>query len=103
MARTQEFKAYSTKTVALAGTAEQLTATEKFVKSFAVQGLPTNTDYVYIGDINGQNFAIAPGKSITINGDNMDNGTSGKIDLSTVYIDVLVNGEGVAYVALEGL
>jgi hypothetical protein len=103
MARTQVLTAFTSLTVVAPATPEALSASENFVKSFAIQGLPTNTDFVFIGDAFLQEYAIAPGKSVTITGDNMDNGTAGKIDLASVYVRVLVAGEGVAFLALEGI
>jgi hypothetical protein len=103
MARTQVLTGYTNKTVASSLVPEKMIATQTFVKSFIVESLVGNTDYVYIGDATNQTVAIAPGKALTVNGDNMDNGTSGKIDLSTVYVKVNVNGEGVAFMSLVGL
>lgn len=102
MSRKQILKAYSNKTVALAATPEALTATSEYVKSVTIQGLATNTDFVYVGDSTGQLYAVAPGKSICIHGDGLDYGGFGEIDISLIWIRVLVNGEGVSYLALSG-
>ena len=101
MARLQILTANAPIVVAAAGTPVPLTATQNFVKSVIVQANPTNTDFVYVGDASVQNFGLSPGKSLEIHGDNMDNGTSGKLDLNTIYIDALVNGEGVTFMYLE--
>ena len=85
-----------------AGVPVPLSATEYWVKSLIVQGLDSNTDFVMIGDLALQSHSVEPRRSIVIWGDNLDNGTAGQIDLSTVYLDVLVNGEGVNVMVLEG-
>ncbi len=103
MSRTQVFTNPANKVVASNAVPEQLQASSQFVKSFIIEALPGNTDFIFIGDSTRQTMAIAPGKAITVHGDNMDNGTYAKIDLSSIYVKVNVNGEGVAYLILVGL
>jgi len=101
MARLQVLTANAPLTVTVPGTPVPLVGSQIFVKSVVIQANPTNTDYVYVGDGTIQNFGLSPGKSVEIHGDNMDNGTSGKLDLNTIYIDALVGGEGVTFMYLE--
>lgn len=103
MARTQVLTANTTLTVPVAGTAVPLTGTQNFVKSVIVQALPGNTDFVYVGNSAVQNYALSPGKAVEIHGDNMDNGTTAKLNLNTIYVDADVNNEGVTFMYLEGL
>lgn len=103
MSRTQTLKSYTTKTVALAATPEVLQATQEFVKSILIQAPATNTDFVYVGDSAAQLVAIAPGKSITFYGDNLDHGTYAKFDLSQIWVKVNVNGEKVNYMSMSGI
>lgn len=101
MARQQLLTGYATKLVAAAATPEKIQNTSKNVCSIVIQALATNTDFIYWGDASNQNFALAPGKSIEIHGDNLDHGASAFLDISTIYIRVSVNGEGVSYVTLD--
>jgi len=41
--------------------------------------------------------ALSPGKSVRIEGDKLDLGTQGYVDLSKIYLRVGVNGNGVAF------
>lgn len=103
MARTQSLVSNAVLTIASSATPQQLSVTQIFVKSFLIQALPTNTDFVYWGDLTRQNMPLSPGKGIEVNGDAMDQGTTGKIDLSTIYVKSNVNGEGVSFTYLLGL
>lgn len=102
MARQQTITAYANKTVAASATPEKLYATSKLVCSVVIQALPTNTDFIYVGDSSNQKFALAPGKSWEIHGDALDNGAQAYIDISLLYIRVAVNGEGVAFCTCDG-
>lgn len=102
MSRKQLLESFVNKTVASSLVPEQITAVSQYVKSVAIQGLPTNTDFIYVGDRTRQLFAIAPGKSITIHGDGLDHGGYGEIDISLIFIKVSVNGEGASILALQG-
>lgn len=101
MARLQVLTTNAALPVPVAGTPVPLMATQTFVKSVIIQADPTNTDFVYVGNATIQNYGLSPGKSVEIHGDNMDNGTSGKLDLNTIYVDSLVNGEGVTFMYLD--
>jgi hypothetical protein len=86
------------KTVAGAGTAEPLSATELKVAAFTVQALGTNTGNVYIGDENvssSQKAAfLAAGELFEYDSTKNQQGNT-EINLAEVYIDVDANGEGV--------
>lgn len=84
-----------TKAVTTAGTAERLTASTLKVGSVLIFPLRTNTGRVFIGTASG---ALAQHVTIPL----VISAPSGKyIDLTDYFIDVTVNGEGVAYLALS--
>ena len=84
-------------TVAVAGTAEAL-GTQQIAGPLAVKALTTNTDLIYIGndgagDVSSANgFQLAAGEVIIF--DHVSN-------LSAIYIDAAVNGEGVSWLTLD--
>lgn len=102
MSREQRLAAFPITTVPTAGTPVQLNASLETIKSVIVQALPQNTDFIKIGDANYQETYIAPGRALTITGDGMDYGGYGQFSLSGIWIDSLVNGEGVSYMVLRG-
>lgn len=80
-------------TVAVAGTAEPLATTSTPIISVTVKALAGNTGMVYVGneDVDNSNgFVLDAGEPVSIDIDN----------LSKVYIDVDVAGEGVSWIAL---
>lgn len=85
-----------------AGVATPLSVTDLYVKSVIIQALDSNTDFVQIGDATTQSHDIEPRRSLVIYGDPLDNGTGAQINLATIYFDVLVNGEGISVMYLEG-
>lgn len=101
MARLQVLTANNQLNVTVPGTAVPLVGSSLYAKSVVIQARPSNTDFVQIGDSSVQNFSLAPGKSVEIHGDNMDNGTSGKLDLNSIYVDAIVAGEGVYFMYLD--
>jgi hypothetical protein len=87
----------SEKTVTAAGTAEALSASSQRVRSFAVVAKTANTGQVYVGgsDVaSGTNDGLAPGDSLSIPSESW-------LDLTAVYIDVDVSGEGVDFYAVK--
>lgn len=102
MARQQTLTTYPNKNVAAAATPEVLYASSKLVCSLVVQALSTNTDFIYVGTSARQLFALAPGKSLELHGDSLDNGAQAYLDINTIYIRVAVNGEGVAFMTCDG-
>ena len=62
-------------------------------KSVLIQSKTTNSDLIYILDSNGNvAHSLEPGNSVEINGDNLDNGTGGYLDLREIFLDAEVNG-----------
>lgn len=82
------------KTVTAAGTPEALSPTSVPAFKIAISALPTNTGNVYVGDENVD--ATAPQKGVRVAAAFppliLEIG-----DLSQVYIDAAVNGEGVSF------
>lgn len=104
MARTQVLDCIPNVTCPVAGVAVPLVSDPTFfVKSLVIQALPTNTGEIRFGGINGQEIVLTGGRSATIMGDNMDNGTTAKIQVSNVFVKATVGGEGVAVSVLENL
>ncbi len=87
------------KTVAAAGTRERLIAVANnvSVKAVTVVAKEGNTGLVYVGkdDVASTNTPdLNPGDTVSLSGDEPCN-------LSDIYIDVSVNGEGVDYWAIQ--
>jgi len=102
MSRRQYLRSGAFVPVPVAGTPVPLSATELWVKSVIIQAQPANSDFIYIGDSVGQLQALEPRRSLKIWGDEMDNGGTALINLAEIYIDAVVNGEGVNFTYLEG-
>lgn len=86
-----------------AGVPVPLSNVTHYVKSLIIQALPANTDFVAVGDATLQVHQLEPRRSLKVWGDNLDNGTTGKIDLAKVFINAAVANEGVSFTYLEGL
>jgi len=87
-----------TKTVASAGTAEPLSATDLFSYSIEIAALDTNTGKVYVGDSDVDSTTAAgldAGKAITMSGP-LINGNQYEIRVDQIYVDAATNGEGVS-------
>jgi hypothetical protein len=81
------------KTVTTAGTQVALAASTT-VKSVTVKALRTNTNLIYVGDSSVSNttgFQLSPGDTISMD----------IADLATVYIDSVIDGEGVSFIAIN--
>ena len=78
-------------------TPQPLSVTSLLVTSFIIQGPLSNTDFIILGSVTGQFQQIAPGRDLAVNGDNLDNGTTGYVDLSKWYV-ASVSGNQVANV-----
>ena len=79
------------KTVASAGTAEPLAASQALVSGVYIKALATNTDAVYVGDSDvdaAGGFVLAPGELVFLE----------IADLASVYIDAAEDAEGVSYI-----
>ena len=85
------------KTVTTAGTAVAL-GTQLIAGPILVKALPSNTDLVYVGndgasDVTSSNgYPLAASEQVIL--EHVPN-------LSNVYVDSAVNGEGVAWIALD--
>lgn len=83
--------------VTTAGTAVQLSTTKILANWIYIQPKPANTDVVYIGDSTvsstvGVEFAVGnSGVLWPVVGTNV-------YDLSTIWVDAAVNGEGVKFI-----
>ena len=87
----------SAKTVAAAGTAEQLASSSQRVKCLVLIAKPANTGQVYLGgsDVaSSTNGGLEPGASLEFEAVNW-------LDLSDIYVDVDTAGEGVDYYAVK--
>lgn len=104
MARTQTLQTLPNVVCTVAGVAYPLSSDSNlYVKSLVVQSVPTNTGDMAIGDAANQELYLTTGRSATIYGDNMDNGTSAKLQVSSIYVRGTVNGEQVSVTILENL
>lgn len=104
MARTQRFKPLPNVVCTVAGVAYPLSSDpDLYVKSLVVQSVPTNTGDIAVGDDANQELYLTTGRSATIYGDNMDNGTSAKLQVASIYVRSTVNGEQVSVTILENL
>lgn len=83
--------------VGVAGTATPLAGSQTFAKSIFIQGIATNTGLIRVGfDSTNMTIELSAGRGVTLQGDNSDNGTTAKLDLSQVYITSTINGEAAA-------
>lgn len=93
------------KTVASAGTAEPLSSTRLLTPSFVVRALPSdhpsspNTGYIYVGSSTSagvtNGMPLSPGESNEKAARFTRYGVHKLWDLSKIYIDAQVSGEGV--------
>jgi hypothetical protein len=87
------------KTVTTAGTAEALQANIDLYKSLSIRANTTNTGQVYVG---GADVASTTNEGLEA-GASLDLPTSNHgWDLSDIYIDVSVSGEGVSFYGKRG-
>lgn len=103
MSRSQFVKSGGQVLAVTPGVLVPLSSTPLWVKSVQVTANPQNTDFVYIGGSVGQGNPLEPRRTCEITGDNMDNGTSGKINLADIFFSANVTGEGISFIYLEGL
>lgn len=94
------------KTVAATGTAEQLSATQLLVKKAWFRPLSGNTNPVVIGNDGAGDVALSNGLVLEpadppfAVGDVESRGKDQELDLSSVWVDVTTNGEGVSVLYL---
>lgn len=83
---------FGRKTIAAAGTEEQLAASTAVTQGVTVRALTANTNLVFVGGANtvssATGYQLAAGESVFIACDN----------LADVWLDVTTNGEGVSYI-----
>lgn len=80
--------------VAVAGTATPISGSQIFAKSVFIQGKATNTGLIRVGFSSTQiNMELSAGRGVTIQGDNSDNGTTAKLDLSQIFVTSTINNE----------
>lgn len=97
--------AAAVKTVTAAGTREPLaTGPGVRVRAVTIRALSTNTGNVWVGDVRviaatpAFGYVLAPGEVVSFSVD-MPEWTAGNaVNLSKIYLDVDVAGEGVCYV-----
>lgn len=82
------------KTVTTAGTEVPLTATKVMANWLLIQPISTNTGIIYLGD-----SSVTSANGVELNVGDSDvlwpSSTTNIYDLSTIYIDSSVSGEGV--------
>jgi hypothetical protein len=86
------------KVVTTAGTAVPLSTTKLYTTAFLVQANAANTGLIYVGDstVAASNAPyLVAGASNSKEGQTVTRGMIQTFDLSKVYIDASVNGEGV--------
>lgn len=102
MSRLQRFVTLPNLVLGAAGAAI-VADTSLYVKSVTVQSVSTNTGLVKIGDSLSQTTELAIGKSAVIYGDNMDNGTTARLHLASIFALSSVPGDQLSIIALENL
>lgn len=86
------------RTVTTAGTEVALKTTTFKVRNFAIKALHANTGFIYVGRngvTSSTGYPLDAGESVAAAAI-MTRGSDGSYDLSQIYIDSSVNGEGVA-------
>lgn len=81
---------YASKTVTVAGTRVQLSATPIVVSELTIEAKSDNTGRIFVGGASmtsSNGFQIAPGDSVTLK--------EAALNLTDYYIDADVSGEGV--------
>lgn len=81
--------------VTTAGTRVQLTSTSTKVAWVTIIALPSNTSLITVGDIGTVAATGATYRGVGLNAN--DSAKFYHVDLSNMYIDSRVNGEGVTY------
>lgn len=102
MARLQQIVSLPNLVLGAAGAAI-VADTSLYVKSVTIQSVSTNTGLVKFGDNTSQTIELAVGKSAVIYGDNMDNGTTARLHLASIYALSSVPGDELSIIALENL
>lgn len=80
-------------TVTTAGTRVEIIGSATPIQSVTIKALAANTGAIYVGNsgvTSSNGFALAKGDTVSLD----------LVDLSTIWIDCSVNGEGVTYLAV---
>lgn len=85
-----------TKAVAAAATPEALVASNLPTQQAWIEGRPTNTQPVFIGDSTAQLFSLSAGEYISLS-EFMDSRAEQPINLADIFVKVTVNAEGVNF------
>jgi len=101
----QTLKTFS-KTVTVAGTAEPLSATKLFTTAFCIRAKLNNGGNLYTGDLtvdSNNGMFLQPGETNEKAAQPVTRGTLQTFDISKIYIDADVSGDGaiVEYLAEE--
>jgi LysM repeat protein len=83
-------------TVTTAGTRVQVSGSDLYVYSVSVQAKKANTGKIYVGDSSvssSRGYQLEPGEVITLNG--FDGKATEEFNVTDLYVDATVNGEGV--------
>ena len=83
-------------------TPQAFSGTEILCTSVLVQNPISSTDYIRVGYRTTQLFEIAPGKELSIWGDNLDNGTSAYTDLQDWFIVAASGSQSAVITYLAG-
>lgn len=89
------------KTVAAAGTAEPLAASDLYVRKAKLKALSGNTDLVYIGDSTASattGYALKADEEIDLH--DLYHKDNFVLNLAEIYVDSVVNAEGVSLIYL---
>ena len=104
MSRTQILSGLGDVTCTLAGTLYPVYGSSLFLKSFTLQAAVSNSGIVTVTDSAGNTMMeLAAGIAVTYLGDNMDNGTAAKVDISTLKVKSTGAGDLVHVNASQGL
>lgn len=91
------------KTVTTAGTQVALTSSQIVTPKVVIQAKPGNTGNIFVGtaDVSSSDYGVvlAPGASTTLVASHIETGESG-LDLTSIWVDAAVNGEGVTFLYL---
>lgn len=93
----------SSKTIAVAGTRERLVSTQTFATMVTIRAKESNTNNIFIGDdtVSSSSPPLKPGQILTLVAP-VAYGSSVKMDISQIWLDSAVNGEGVDFWYMMG-
>ena len=89
---------HAAKNVTTAGTRVQIDTEKRPCTTIVLQAKNSNTGLIYVGDSSvaaSNGLELKAGESLSITGDNRNEGQSDEVVLADLWIDAAVNGEGV--------